>query len=377
MKKQLIILLLFTIQLSAQKDPNPHFPKQKISVACNQEFLNNYRGKWLVPEKVNGPNTNYSQAAMNRVTQIHEMVKQIYPRPMGSDAFWRGDYSKSDFAHTIKYVTEDGRTQMEYVKRNQVEGWSYSLMLFDWFCSEKANEMWNGYPDAGGGGGNSITVEANHLPVLNGGFMDDDGWTIDGRPIQRKMPVIGTWKGYDVMGVNGGSYADQNSVWYILMTRSGVLPYIPVTRKQYLDRAIAYATKFYDQLIAFNDKIPDKAEREETRNRNVKAKNDALRKLQNELEKTSRDNLMNAPAIVGTDVLVMNEGPIFLPEKDGGIMLVTDNPNYFRKDLPGYIPQLFVLSWSRSPVKAKWETDFRKAIEENFPIEELKAMIDK
>jgi len=375
MKKQLIILLLFSIQLSAQKDPNPHFPKLKISTPCNQEFLNNYRGKWLVPEKVNGPNNTYSQAAMNRVTQIHEFVKQIYPQPMGSDAFWRGDYSKSDFAHTIKYVTEDGRTQMEYVKRNQVEGWRYSFMLFDWICSENANEMWNGYPDAGDG--NSITVEANRLPVLNGEFMDDDGWTIDGRPIKRKMPVIGTWKGYDVMGVNGGYYADQNSVWYILIKRNGMLPYIPVTRKQYLDHAIAYATTFYDKIIATNEQIPDKAERDETKNRSIKAKNDALRKLQNELEKTTRDGLLDATAVVRTDVLLMNEGPVFLPEKDGGIMLVTDNPNYFRKDLPAYISQLFVLSWNRNPVKTKWETDFRKAIEENFPVEKLQAMIDK
>ena len=376
MKKQLIILFLFSIQLSAQnKDPNPHFPKLKISAPCNQEFLNNYRGKWLIPEKVNGPNNTYSQAAMNRVTQVHELVKQIYPQPMGSDAFWRGTYSKSDFAYTIKYVIEDGRTQKEYLQRRQVEGWRYYMILFDWMCNDNANEMWNGYPDAGGG--NSITVEANNLQILNGEFMDDDGWTIDGRPIKRKMPVIGTWKGYDVMGINGGSYADQNSVWYILITRNGVLPYIPVTRKQYLDRAIAYATKFYDKIIASNDQIPDKAEKDETKNRNLKAKNDVLRKLQNELEKTTRDGLLDAPAIVGTDVLVMNEGPIFLPEKDGGIMLATDNPNYFRKDLPAYVPQLFVLSWNRSPVKMKWETDFRKAIEENFPVERLQAMIDK
>lgn len=375
MKKQLIILLLFSIQLFAQQDPNPHFPKQKISVPCNQEFLNNYKGKWLVPVKVIGPNISYSQGAMNRINQIHEKVKQIYSQPMGSDAFWRGDYSKSDFAQTIKYVTEDGRTQLEYVKRNQVEGWRYSLMLCDWICSENANEMWNGYPDVGGG--NAVTVEANHLPVLNGGFMDDDGWTIDGRPIQKKMPVIGTWKGYDVMGVNGGSYADQNSDWYVLITRQGMLPYIPVTRKQYLDRAIAYTTKFYDKSIAFTEQISDKAEREETKNRNLKMKNDALKKLRDELEKITSDGSLNAPAVVGTDPLVMNEGPIFLPEKDGGIMLATDNPEYFRKDLPAYVPQLFVVSWNKNPVKTKWETDFRKAIEENFPVEQLQAMIDK
>ena len=377
MKKQLVILLLFSIQLYAQKDPNPHFPKQKISSPCNQEFLNNYRGKWLMPDTtlVNSPNKNYAQKARTRIIAIHDLVKQIYPQPMGSDAYWRGSYLIEDFAYTIKFVTDDGRTQKEYLKRNQVAGWRYNMSLCDWICSETANEMWNGYPDVGGA--NSISVDANRLQVLNGEFMDDDGWTIDGRPIKRKMPVIGNWKGYDVLGGNGGYYADQNSEWFILIARNGMLPYIPVTRNQYLDKAIAYATKFYDKMISSNDQIPDKTEREETRNRNINEKNIALKKFQNELEKTKNNGLLDAPAIVGTDVLLMNEGPIFLPEKDGGIMLVTDNPDYFRKDLPAYVPQLFVLSWNRNPVKSKWEIDFRKAIEENFPIERLQAMIDK
>lgn len=376
MKKHLIILLLFSMQLSAQnKDPNPHFRKLKISVPCNQEFLNNYSGKWLIPDKVNGPNNNYSQAAMNRITQIHELVKQIYPQPMGSDAYWRGAYSISDFAYTNKYVTEDGRTQKEYLQRRQVEGWKYYMILFAWICSsENTNEMWNGYPDAGGG--NAINVYANYLPVLTGEFMDDDVWAIDGRPIKPKMSVIGTWKGYDVMAINGGRYADQNSEWYILISRNDMLPYIPVTRKQYLDRAIAYITKFYDNMNALNEKNPDHTERDENKKRYVNAKDLAVRNLQNELQKTTNQGLLSAPAVVRKDAHFQTEGPIFLSEKDGGVMLTTENPNYFRKDLPGYIPQFFVLSWSRTG-KQKWETDFRNAIEQNFPVEQLKAMIDK
>jgi hypothetical protein len=371
MKTRIIILLILSVRVSAQ---NAKFPKLKISTPCNQEFLDKYKGKWLIPDKTfASSNNNYTQGAMKRITEIHELVKQIYPEPAGSDAYWGGSYTKNDFGYTIKYVTQDDRTQEEYVNRIQVEGWKYSMQLFAWFCTENANEIWNGYPDAGGG--NAITVDANRLTVLTGEFMDDDGWTIDGRPIKRKMPVVGKWKGYDVMATNGGYYADQNDDWFILVTRQGMLPYIPVTRKQYLDRAIAYATKFYGKVISFNEQIPDKAEREETRNRNLNAKNSALKKLQDELEKTKKDGLLDAPAVVGTDVLLMNEGPIFLAESEGGIMLTTENPNYFRKDLPAYIPQLFVLSWSWG--KKKWETDFRKAIEEKFPVEKLLEMIDK
>jgi hypothetical protein len=310
---------------------------------------------------------------MKRITEIHELVKQTYPEPMGSDANWNGLYVKDYFGSTIKYVTEDSRTQMEYVRINQVEGWKYSTVLFAWICNENANEMWNGYPDAGGG--NGITVNANRLSVLNGDFVDDDGWTIDGRPIKTKMPIIGKWKGYDVMATKGGYYADQNNEWYILIPRNDMLPYIPVTRKQYLDKAIAYTTKFYDQLNVFAEQITDQAEKEESKKRNTNTKNVTLKKLQDELEKTKKDSLLNAPAVVRPDPLLMNEGPIFLPESGGGVMLTTENPDYFRKDLPAYIPQLFVLSWMWGT--KKWETNFRKAIEENFPIEKLQAMIDK
>ena len=374
MKKQIIILFFLSFNASAQ---NPHFPKVKITVPCNQEFLDNYKGKWLIPDKilVNGTNKNYAEHAMERISQIHELVKQIYPQPMGSDGYWRGTYSKSDFAYTIKYVTQDGITQKEYLNRRQVEGWKYYIILFAWICSsENANEMWNGYPDAGGG--NAINVYANYLPILTGEFMDDEVWTIDGRPIKTKMPVVGKWKGYDVLAINGGSYADQNGEWYILITRNGMLPYIPVTRKQYLDRAIAYITKFYDNMIALNEQNPDQTEKAENKKRYMDAKDVAVKNLQNELEKTTKEGLLSAAAVVRRDAHFQTEGPIFLSESNGGVMLTTENPNYFRNDLPAYVPQLFVLSWM-SGTKTKWERDFRTAIEENFPVEKLQAMIDK
>jgi cation transport regulator ChaB len=295
---------------------------------------------------------------------------------MGSDAYWSGSYSKNDFGYTVKYVTQDGSTQKEYMKRRQVEGWRYSMILFAWMCnSGHMNEMWNGYPDAGGG--NAIRVNVNFLPVLTGEFSDDEVWTIEGRPIKAKMPVIGKWKGYDVMATNGGHYADQNNEWYILITRKDMSPYIPVTRKQYLDRAIAYITKFYNQLNTGNEQIQDKAERDENNKRNMDAKDIAVKNLQNELQKTTKDGLLSAPAVVRPDAHFQTNGPVFLTESEGGVTLVSENPDYFRKDLPAYVPQFFVLSWSWGLKKQKWEMDFKKAIEENFPIEKLQVMIDK
>jgi hypothetical protein len=384
MKKQIIILLLFSIQLSAQnKDPNPHFPKLKIPVPCTQDFINSYKGKWLIPPNTlfNSANNNYSQGAMTRIKNIHELVRQVYPQPMGSDGYWVGSYRKTYFGDKVKYVTENNRTTRESVTLNQVEGWAYGMKLFAWGCTENANEIWNGYPDAGLGG--AITVYANDLLVLID-ELDDAAWTIDGRPIKKKMPVVGRWKGYDILARNGGEYAQQNSDFYILISRNEMLPYIPVTRKQYLDRAIQFITTFYDgtnkKIEETNQSMPAqyRAPQEEINNQkalNTKARNDALKKLEGELEKTTKNGLLEATAVVRIDPLFTVEGPIFLPEKDGGTTLVIENPNYFRKDLPKYVPQVLVMEFIWS--KEKWATDFRTIIEENFPIEKLQAMIDK
>jgi len=58
-------------------------------------------------------------------------------------------------------------------------------------------------------------------------------------------------------------------------------------------------------------------------------------------------------------------------------MLATENPAYFRKDLPKYTPQLFVLLLERDGWLYTPKNEPIKLLEENFPIEKLQAMIDK
>ncbi|TMI81311.1 MAG: hypothetical protein E6H10_11805 [Bacteroidetes bacterium] len=194
-----------------------------------------------------------------------------------------------------------------------------------------------------------------------------------------------TWKGYDLMSDVGGIYANAASSHFVLFSRDGVLPYIPITRKQYLDRAIPYVTRYYDELtkkvVQGNEAMPAqfRAPKDEIDKRtalNTKAKNDALKKLQNELEKTTKDGLLEAPAVVRIDPLLMNEGPVFQSEAEGGCMLATENPNYFRKELPKYVPQFFVIELMPGDPQHS-NMNFKRIIEENFPIEKLKAMIDK
>ncbi len=56
-------------------------------------------------------------------------------------------------------------------------------------------------------------------------------------------------------------------------------------------------------------------------------------------------------------------------------MLVTPDPGYFNMKLPHYVPQFMVLLWEWD--KNAPALDFKKQIEENFPVEKLQAMLDK
>jgi hypothetical protein len=378
MKKQIIILLLFSIQASAQ---NPHFPKVKISVPCKDEFINNYKGKWLIHESISV--NDYHDEVMKRLNAINDLVRQIYPEPTGTDAGWSAEFAKTSFADEVKFVqVEDRDPEETKTKINPAYRYRYSCILFPWLCTENPNEIMNMYPEGSSG---SIVISANQLEILNENYADGDEWRIDGRPIKRKMFAAGNWKGYDMMSSVGGIYANAASEHYVLISRDEILPYIPVSRKQFLDRAIQYVTRSYDELIKkilqANEALPvqfrsPQEEIDRQKAQNTKAKNEALKKLNDALEKTTKDGLLGAPAVVRIDPLLMNEGPVFQSEAEGGCLLATENPNYFRKELPKYVPQFFVIELLAGEPKHS-NMNFKEIIEKNFPIEKLKAMIDK
>jgi len=378
LKKQFIILLLFSIHASAQ---NVHFPKVKISAPCTQEFLNNYKGKWLIHEPISV--ADYHDEVMRRLNTINDLVRQIYPQPTGGDAGWSAAFAKTSFADEVKFVPVKDRDPEETkTKINPVYRYNYTCGLSPWVCTGNPNEIMNMYPEGSSG---FIDINANDLQILNEIYAAGDEWRIDGRPIKRKLFAAGQWKGYDMMSSVGGYYADPASDHFVLISRDGILPYIPVTRKQFLDRAIQYVARYYDELtkklLQANEGLPaqfrsPQKDLDDQKDRNTKAKNEALKKLHDALEKTTKDSLFDAPAVVRIDPLLMNEGPVFQTEAEGGCMLATENPNYFRKELPKYVPQFFVIHLMEGdPLHSNM--NFKRIIEENFPVEKLKAMIDK
>jgi hypothetical protein len=117
-----------------------------------------------------------------------------------------------------------------------------------------------------------------------------------------------------------------------------------------------------------------KKERDEQEKKLKKLKDDVLKHYHDELEATTSAGLLDADAIVRVPIADLGTTtPIFIPETSGGTMLVTENPAYLRKDIPKYIPQFMIFSWL--PYHLAMEP--YKAIDANFPIEKLQAMIDK
>src|SRR5215467_8155013 len=149
MRKQIVILFLFSAQLYAQnKDQNPHFPKVKISVPCTNEFIDGYKGKWLIPN-LNRAANDYQGEVKKRLNQIQNLVQQTYPQPTGCDAFWTAGSEKISFADEVKYVWDGTDLKQQTVKENPVYSWTYYLALFSWVC-HGTNEIMNGYPEIGG-----------------------------------------------------------------------------------------------------------------------------------------------------------------------------------------------------------------------------------
>ena len=83
---------------------------------------------------------------------------------------------------------------------------------------------------------------------------------------------------------------------------------------------------------------------------------------------------LEQPAIIDPKYNELKFRGTFGDEDKGGTRLIAIGSKYF-KDLPRYVPQFMVLywRWTQDPVSLRFKEQFEK----NFPIEKLKAMIDK
>lgn len=349
----------------------------KITGPCNNEYLKNVSGDWIHwgdpwYAKVS---KQQEQEIRRRVETIHQFVFTLTPTLSGIDAAWGIHSTDYDFAQQArKEYLQGGQSRMSFYNGIPLVSYTYGVGFFQYSCGRdgQPNEMRKGYPREDGA---SLSVSVNTLnKFIRRDYGGTEGMQIDGRNIKTMPPVKGKWKGYTLYHTESGDA--------VLLHRDGILPYIAVTRKQYLELAISYFNKFFDNSLAEGAKLyedmgmkPDPTEKEKW----LKQKTNVIEYYQHELTTTSKAGLLDSPAIVSVflNPNPLADYPIFIPDTEGGYRLVTENPAYFRKDLPKYIPQLFVLFTAR----IRWlfipKNDPMDIIEERFPIERLQALIDK
>jgi hypothetical protein len=291
---------------------------------------------------------------------IHQLVLEAYPEPKGLDAVWhRGQISNQLFGYQIRYTTEDKDPLP--VKGIPLGKYSYTSLCFNYYCFNDAPKR---EVRVNGETGTWFVVKTNQLWFV----ASIDTMTIGGRPVFLRPLLKQMWKGYQMLASERASGAR-----IVFVHRKGMLPYMPVTRRQYLAHCLRHVPEMIITLSEGYSIEGDKERAEKTK----KMVGPALKRYQDELEKTTKAGLLDSAALVFSNhPLVETEGePIFMTEEDGGYMLITENPEYIRKDLPKYVPQFFVVNWTSDRGAAP--EYFRKRIEEFFPIEKLQAMIDK
>lgn len=404
MKKQTILLLLLFVQLSS-------WSQSSGSGACTDELVQNSKGIWVKNGEGRGSGTKVQQdEAFRRMEDIHQILLNMYPNPVGVDIMWlKGMGGTGHFGSRVKYRnTRDNVRTFDFTNQLPLVSYNYNIVFKPYFCQHTHEGVFL-KPGRENLGSKGITISANKFDELIGeGGIDD--WTIDGLPVRTMSPLAKEkWNGYEVHVGEFGS-----SLHLMLIHRKGILPYKPVSRKVYLEYCIKFHTAMHDESIKRTEQLPvrslaeqeaeknarlakfekdfgkdpkrlksavdyylsgyqtDQQRRDEQVQKGKRIKEEELKKFTDELAKTTREGLLDSPAVVQVSLL---SDPIFTTDPEKGQMIVTHNPEYFRKDLSGHVPQFFVMSWiwSDYPPHRKYE---KKMLEE-FPIEKLQAMIDK
>jgi hypothetical protein len=397
MKKQISFLFLLVLHLSSwsQKSITTDGP-------CTDAMAMQAKGKWIKHED---PPT--SQEVDNILNEFHNMVLKIYPQPTGVDAAWGKTEGLTYFGAKQKSSTyTDGMPKYESVELPHFRKYYYRCGFFPYTCDySNKNRMLPGFP---GETGTWVTITANDdQPAISA--VSDDSWTINGFPVKLLDPLARTFSGPGLRDAEKG-----RNYSIVLIHRKANLPYIPVTRKQYLERCIIFHEKLWDENITRTENLPVRSLEEQEKEKNAKLakfekdfgidpkrlksavdyylagykteqqirdeevqkakknRGTELKKFTDELEKTTQQVLLDSPAMIRE---LYNSNLIFDTDPMQASMVVIENRDYIRKDLPKYVPQLFVVHWTWN----NWapQEKIAEIIEKDFPFEKLQEMIDK
>ena len=231
----------------------------KTNSPCTDAMAQKADGKWLKSADIGSVN---SKDCNNRLDAIHELLLKTYPEPKGMDAAWHRSAGISYFGSKRKYYkTNDDRLTFDYSNTPHFYQYSYTAGFFPYWCdANEKNVLHPGYPSETGTWVNIIANKNIGEPGL------DDTWTINGLPVMMKKPTQYKEDGYEFYYPEPG----RNVRGALVYRKGGILPYITVTRKQYLDYCISYHSKMFDEMIKSFEQLPVRSLEEQENEKNTK-----------------------------------------------------------------------------------------------------------
>jgi hypothetical protein len=376
-------------QLSRDKELSRKY-EQESSACGGIEEIFKKKGTWkansyednLVMADPSFPRDQYPRV-LERLQQIFPMNKEALPETGGFEPAW--------------YRSIRGYSLMQ---KGPVPA-SFDCLCFKYFCNANLNKI-SREDEAT----TNISVEFNGYgdfsEILYEWDINDDGKS---RAIYQLPEAIGKWKGLTLYHPNRFNNFNDRA---IVLTHKGQMPWHILTQKQYLSGYANWLKKNRsEQLEVYNSTItrmadnirsmeannglaPDekkkiveklslqlKEYKENTIGKNVAATEkifaEKMKPVQSYLDTASVETLSQ-------QALLDNYGNIefkgtFSKDAQHAVKLFCFTGKYFDPQLPRYVPQFIVLYWfyGNHPVNLK----IAKAIEENFPVEKLKMLIDK
>jgi len=348
-----LVFILFCYEhLVAQKD------------ICTQDDLLNKIGSWKKNEDYLSPGKNYTESTkpeiFRRLDKIQQIVHEAYAQPKGMEARWK---------HQI-YGTPPFKSG--------TVGYSLWAQLFEYGCDVKTHN-----PVLYDESDDDVCVFVNHFDRF---FIYDTSMRVGNLFVALMYPRVGKLKEVDLFQISLVRVDER----FIIISRDGQLPYVPLTEKQYL---VALKRKLQNEENSIVDRSLKNAKNNDQKSNAEKfwtSRYDPKIKLIDDyLSKASEDEL-NKLALV-KDMIDFKK---FYAEKEGGRIPVILNINYFNTKQAAYLPQFMLVYWmwnnGEGPgggllrpvppdmnVCCRVSKYFKESIEQNLDLNALRQMLDK
>jgi hypothetical protein len=347
---------------------------------CNDETILNMKGSWKKRSDQNMRGDQNITEIHKRLENISELFKNAYPEPKGIEANWYASMNSNP------------------VMSNGPVPYNFNSLYLSWYCNQNLKKMMLG----------DETGTWAYVFVNNFSWFLSDQYDLlriksNENPVYLLPEKKGEWKSYALYQTNSGGEKSR----CLILTRNDLLPWKPISQENYLE-AIRVQWEEQKKKLADNYSIQeDNIKKSMADNKNNKYLKDtdkekinaSLQKRLDDLQKTKDQNTAKTNKywddkintldnyLKHTDAATLQSAAIidkqtagdfkgtFTTEQKGGRMLVVTNPEYFNMKLPRYAPQFMILFW-------RWDNkapamDFKKQFEDGFPVEKLKAMLDK